>query len=70
MKHDWDDGSRFGFVCCRVCCLVKRADGKNRSCKGPSRLRPFEKPIQTRVSETQQNEKEPDTSNPSPQEGA
>lgn len=36
--HDWikRDGNDFKF--CRICNTVKRADGKNKPCKGPVKL--------------------------------
>jgi hypothetical protein len=37
MKHEWDDG-RFGFVCCRVCMLVRNDKNKDGDCKGPAKL--------------------------------
>jgi hypothetical protein len=33
--HDWEeDRSRFGWPYCRICGVVKRADGKNKPCRG------------------------------------
>lgn len=31
--HHWIE--RFGLTCCRVCGFVRRADGKNKPCRGP-----------------------------------
>lgn len=36
-KHAWDF--------CKVCGIIKRADGKNNPCKGPTKLRPMESPL-------------------------
>jgi len=41
--HEWHE--RFGLTCCRVCGIVQRADGKNKPCKGPMKLRPLEGPL-------------------------
>ena len=40
-EHIW--GTHFGMPCCDVCGIVQRADGKNKPCRGPMRLRPMEK---------------------------
>lgn len=39
--HDWHE--RFNLTCCKVCGIVRRADGKNKPCRGPMRLRPMER---------------------------
>lgn len=43
--HDWYVPSGYAFPFCRVCGLVKRRDGKNKPCKGQTKLRPMEPTI-------------------------
>ncbi len=38
--HEWHS-----LTCCKLCGIVKRADGKNNPCKGVVMLRPMEKPL-------------------------
>ena len=33
--HHWI--KRFGLPCCKLCGIVRRADGKNKPCPGPVR---------------------------------
>jgi hypothetical protein len=40
--HDWYRPRQFAYPICRICGVVKRTDGKNKPCKGPTRLRPME----------------------------
>ena len=40
--HDWFLPRRFAYPICRICGIVQRRDGKNKPCKGPTRLRPME----------------------------
>lgn len=37
-EHDWHE--RFDLTCCRNCGIVKRADGKNKPCKGSVKVGP------------------------------
>lgn len=39
--HVWSQ--HFGLTCCDICGIVKRADGNNKPCRGPMRLREPEK---------------------------
>jgi hypothetical protein len=39
-SHFWGLFDR--WMCCRVCGIVRRADGNNKPCKGPTRMRPME----------------------------
>ena len=46
MTHDWSKTVKlFGKVltCCAVCGIVRRKDKTENPCKGPTRMRPFEK---------------------------
>ena len=36
--HDWIKRDDNDFEFCRICNVVKRADGKNKPCKGPVKL--------------------------------
>lgn len=38
--HDWFTYGRLNWKCCRVCGIVRRADGKNSPCKGPVAVGP------------------------------
>lgn len=38
--HDWFTPNFIGYECCRACGIIKRADGKNKPCKGPVGVRP------------------------------
>lgn len=43
--HDWREPNlRFAWVYCGICGVVKRRDGQNKPCKGPTRLRSIEHP--------------------------
>ena len=33
-QHDWFTPKFIGYPCCRKCGIVKRADGKNKPCRG------------------------------------
>jgi hypothetical protein len=35
-KHSWFQ--RFGLTCCKLCGIVRRADGNNSRCPGPVRV--------------------------------
>lgn len=37
-SHEWFRPSALSYDCCRICGIVKRADGKNRPCKGPVKI--------------------------------
>lgn len=43
MMHDWFQPTRqqagYPWTICRICGVVQRRDGKNKPCKGPTRLR-------------------------------
>ena len=41
--HDWYVPDGYVYPICRVCGVVQRRDGKNKPCKGPTRLRDMEK---------------------------
>lgn len=47
VKHEWFQPSReqagYPWTICRVCGVVQRRDGKNKPCKGPTKLREPEK---------------------------
>jgi len=49
VDHEWtQEGVQCGFdeqhwTFCKLCLVVKRADGKNKPCKGAAKLRPIEK---------------------------
>ena len=50
-KHDWSKTIKlFGraLTCCAVCGLVRRKDKTENPCKGPTRMRPFEKKVKPR----------------------
>jgi len=36
--HEWFE--RYGLTCCKVCGIVRRADGQNKPCKGPVSVGP------------------------------
>ena len=40
--HDWMKRDQDEYKFCRKCLTVKRADGKNKPCKGVVKMRPFE----------------------------
>ena len=40
--HDWYMPHQVAYPICRICGVVKRRDGKNTPCKGPTRLRQME----------------------------
>lgn len=40
-QHQWH--TFLGLVCCKLCGVVKREDGKNRPCKGIVKMRSMEK---------------------------
>lgn len=42
MTHDWKLFGQYAYPVCRICGIVKRRDGNNKPCKGPTRLRPME----------------------------
>lgn len=42
MTHDWYRPRQYAYPICRICGVVQRTDGKNKPCKGPTRLRPME----------------------------
>lgn len=35
-QHFWHE--RFGLTCCKKCGMVRRADDKNKPCRGPVRV--------------------------------
>lgn len=41
-KHIWTTDMRWTWQFCKVCGIVRRADEKNKPCKGPTKLRPME----------------------------
>lgn len=40
--HDWYRPRQYAYPICRICGVVQRRDGKNKPCKGPTRLRKME----------------------------
>lgn len=42
-EHIWIE--KWGLTVCQTCLIVQRADGKNKPCRGPGKLRDMEKPI-------------------------
>lgn len=45
-EHDWfypETGAYITVPFCRICGVVLRRDGKNSPCKGPTKLREFER---------------------------
>ena len=40
--HDWYRPQQYAYPICRICGVVMRRDGKNKPCKGPTRLRDME----------------------------
>ena len=44
--HDWYRPRQYAYPICRICGVVRRRDGKNKPCKGPTCLRPMEGEIQ------------------------
>lgn len=42
VTHDWYRPRQFAYLICRICGVVQRTDGKNKPCKGPTRLRQME----------------------------
>lgn len=38
MTHDWFKPDFLDYECCRKCGIVKRADGKNKECRGIVRV--------------------------------
>ena len=45
MKHLWRKDAKTGWEYCRLCLVIRRADDKNKPCKGVVKLRPPEKPM-------------------------
>lgn len=39
-EHEWFTYGRLNWECCKVCGIVRRIDGKNSPCKGPSPVGP------------------------------
>ncbi len=39
-EHRWARRETFGFTACSACGIVRRADGKNKPCRGPVVVRP------------------------------
>lgn len=37
-KHDWFKPQFVGYECCRKCGIIRRADDKNKPCKGIVRV--------------------------------
>ncbi len=37
-NHIWTTDLRWTWQFCKVCGIVKRADGKNKPCKGPTKV--------------------------------
>lgn len=43
-QHRWKVDASTSWPFCEVCGLVRRADGKNKPCKGPTKMRTMEQP--------------------------
>lgn len=37
--HKWGYWKKDTFKCCQICGMIRRADKKNKPCKGPAKLR-------------------------------
>jgi hypothetical protein len=48
LKHNWALKQILGVPFCIICGIVKRKYGQNKPCKGPTKMRKMETPIDKR----------------------